>query len=152
MRKTALRIQNKQLKKRSLSITTRKLKKMEGHRIFDRGSGLLLIRCSTDFSRRKRHIFIVNLTSQYIYDGGRQFLPFRERILNTDVSRISLLKEFGIKMITEVYLLTSNVISKEKEMDNSVIQQPYGGIDLSKNDVTSKISKQAFLEKKLIGC
>ena len=74
MRMTALKIQKKQLKKGSLSITTRKLKKMKGHRIFDRGSGLLLIRCSTDISRRKRHIFIVNLTSQYIYDGGRQFL------------------------------------------------------------------------------
>ena len=33
MRKTALKIQNKQFKKGSLSITTRKLRKMKGHRI-----------------------------------------------------------------------------------------------------------------------
>ena len=66
----------------------------------------------------------------------------------TDNGKKRILKNFGIKNITEVYLVTSNALVKQKKMCTTTSQSLYGGIDISKNDILSRISRQDFLIQK----
>ena len=129
-------------------ITKKEFHKIQGHRIFDRGSGLMIVRFSTDFCKRKRHVCVVNLNSSYIYDGGDRFLPFQKTMVREETTRNSLLKRFGVKAITEVYLATSNTTFQKKNMRNMVSQGTYGGIDISKNEVITQIPRHDFLQNK----
>ena len=90
---------------------------------------------------------VLNLNSSYIYDGGDKFLPFRKDMVSEENQKIALLKYFGVKAITEVYLVTSNATFKGNGMSDIVTQGLYVGIDISKNEITTQISRHNFVSK-----
>ena len=147
LRKKTFKKQKEQIRKGRQIIKKREFFKIKGHRIFDRGSGLMIIRFSTDFCKRKRHVCVLNLNSSYIYDGGDKFLPFRKDMVSEENQKIALLKYFGVKAITEVYLVTSSTTFKGNGMSDIVTQGLYGGIDISKNEITTQISRHNFVSK-----
>ena len=86
----------------------RKFEKIEAHNLFNRGSGIFIVRFSTNNGKDRRSFCVINLCSSYLYAGGDQFLPFNKSMVKDKESRQALLKSFGIQQITEVYLLTCN--------------------------------------------
>ena len=48
---------------RSSKCNKKEFHKIQGDRIFDRGSGLTIIQFSTDFCKRKCHVWVLNLNS-----------------------------------------------------------------------------------------
>ena len=146
LRKQSKRAQKIQLQQGRPNITQKIFHKIPDHRLFERGSGLMIVRFSTDFCQRKRHLCLLNLNSMYMYDGGDKFLPFQKNMVREEHTRVSLLKSFGIKCLTEVYLVTSTTSSKGKRMGNMVIQSPYGNIDISHNEIITQIPRTDLLQ------
>ena len=68
MRKQSVRKPKMQLRQDRPNITTKEeFHKIQGHRIFDLGSELMIILFSTDFCKRKCHVCVLNMNSSYIY-------------------------------------------------------------------------------------
>ena len=126
----------------------RKFKKIEAHNLFDRGSGILIVRFSTKNSKDRRSFCVINLCSSYLYAGGDQFLPFKKSMVKNKESRQALLKSFGIQQITEVYLLTCKGYRPRRPYKGAEPIGLYGKIGESEKTENTTLTKEEFLQIK----